>query len=109
MKIRNEIDKQIHQPKSPRISQEDFQKGAGKAHMMKKMKEIKDQERNIVLSQIQSVRSLFVYDTSKDSKLSILENAINLVDKNKSNFGKTKNMSSLEKNRLALNMLSNLK
>lgn len=55
------------------------------------------------------MRSLFVYDTSKDSKLSILEKAINLVDKNKSNFGKTKNMSSLEKNRLALNLLSNLK
>lgn len=50
MKIRNEIDLQDRLPKSPRISQEDFQKGAGKAHMMKKMKEIKDLERNIVLS-----------------------------------------------------------
>jgi hypothetical protein len=55
------------------------------------------------------VRDLLKTDSSKDSKLNILENAINLVDRNKSNFGKIKNMSSLEKNRIALNLLSNLK
>jgi hypothetical protein len=57
------------------------------------------------------VRNTYGKDSNKgdkDAKLSILENAIYLVDKNKASLGKVKNMSSLEKNRIALSMLSNL-
>ena len=63
----------------------------------------------MVLWQIESVRNIYNEDTSEDAKLHIIENAINLVDKNKTCLGKFKNMSSLEKNRIALNILQSLK
>lgn len=77
--------------------------------MMKKMKELKNAERQVVMWQIESVRNIYNKDTSDDAKLHIIENAISLVDKNKTCLGKFKNMSSLEKNRIALNMLQSLK
>lgn len=73
--------------------------------MMKKMKELKNAERQVVLWQIESVRNIYNNDKSEDAKLHIIENAITCVDKNKNCLGKFKNMSSLEKNRIALNML----
>jgi hypothetical protein len=39
----------------------------------------------------------------------VIDNAIKIVDRNKKCLGKTKNMSSLEKNRIALNILTNIK
>lgn len=62
-----------------------------------------------MLWQIESVRNIYDKDKSEDAKLHIIENAITLVDKNKQSLGKFKNMSSLEKNRIALNMLQSLK
>lgn len=41
--------------------------------------------------------------------MTLLENTINIVDKNRATLGKVKNMSSLEKNRIALNLISTLK
>lgn len=58
---------------------------------------------------MESVRNIYDQDKSEDAKLHIIENAIMLVDKNKTCLGKFKNMSSLEKNRIALNMLQSLK
>ena len=57
--------------------------GSGKTHMMRKMKEIKEDERWVVMCQIESVKKNFHKDSSKDAKLYILENAIHVVDKNK--------------------------
>ena len=73
------------------------------------MKEVRDIDKQVVMCQIESVRKTFQKDYSNDAKLSILENTLYIVDKNKSNFGKVKNMSSLEKNRIALNLISSLK
>lgn len=77
--------------------------------MMRKMKEVRDLERQVVICQIESVRDSLKKDRSDDAKLSILENALHIVDKNKQSFGKVKNMSSLEKNRIALNLLPSLR
>jgi hypothetical protein len=73
------------------------------------MKEARDLEKQVVLCQIENVRRTFVGDASSDAKLSILENTLCIVDKNKHTLGKVKNMSSLEKNRIALNLISSLK
>lgn len=81
----------------------------GKAHMIKKLKDNRDAERQIVMCQIQSVRDLTSADKSKDAKLNLLEKAIYIVDKHKMSLGKVKNMSSLEKNRIALNLISTLR
>lgn len=55
------------------------------------------------------MRNTFKRDFSNDAKLTLLENTINIVDKNRATLGKVKNMSSLEKNRIALNLISSLK
>ena len=62
-----------------------------------------------MLWKIESVRNIYNKQSDEDAKLNIIENAINMVDKNKASLGKHKNMSSLEKNRIALNMLQTLK
>lgn len=77
--------------------------------MMKKIRDMKEFQKDVVLWQIKSVKDLYKKDQSKEATLNIIENAINVVDKNKIQLGKHKNMSSLEKNRLALNLLSNIK
>ena len=41
--------------------------------------------------------------------MNLLEKAIYIVEKNKASLGKVKNMSSLEKNRIALNLITSLK
>ena len=81
----------------------------GRYHMMKKMRDMREFQKDVVLWQIKSVKDLYKTDQSKEATLNILENAINVVDKNKDYLGKHKNMSSLEKNRIALNLLSNIK
>ena len=55
------------------------------------------------------MKDLYQKDESKEAKLNIIENAINVVDRNKENLKIHRNMSSLQKNRIALNMLSNIK
>jgi len=52
---------------------------------------------------------MFSKDESNDAKLNLLEKAIYIVEKNKSNLGIVKKMSSLEKNRVALNLLSSVR
>ena len=80
---------------------------ASRGHMMRKIKEIKETEKMIVMSKIQTVRDIFKNDESRDVKLQILQNALYFVNQSKSNFGgmTNKNMSSLEKNRIALNLI----
>jgi hypothetical protein len=73
------------------------------------MKEIKDLERRVVMCQIESVNNMFKRDQSSDAKLTLLENTINIVEANRATLGKVKNMSSLEKNRIALNLIATLK
>eukprot|EP00347_Sterkiella_histriomuscorum_P005627 403355874 len=73
------------------------------------MKEMRDLDKKVVLSQIEKVRNTFKRDYSNEAKLTLLENTINIVDKNRATLGKVKNMSSLEKNRIALNLISSLK
>ncbi len=77
--------------------------------MMRKMKELKEEEHQVVLCQIQAVRDTFRRDSSDDAKLTLLQNTLGIVDKNKATLGKVKNMSSLEKNRIALNLISSIK
>ena len=77
--------------------------------MMRKLKGLKEVEKQIVMCQIESARNLYVKDISNDAKLNLLEKTINIVEKNKGTLGKVKTMSSLEKNRIALNLLSSLK
>jgi hypothetical protein len=77
--------------------------------MMRKMKEIRDTDKRIVLCQVEMMRNNLLRDQSNDAKLAILENTIHIVNKNKGTFGKVKSMSSLEKNRIALNLLTSLK
>lgn len=75
--------------------------------MMKKMKELKDIDRKVIMCQIESVRNRYEEDKRKEAKLTVIENAIQVVDKNKKQLGKYRSMSSLEKNRIALNMITN--
>lgn len=77
--------------------------------MSRKMKEMHDLEKRVVLCQIESVRDTFKQDSSNDAKLTLLQNTLHIVEKNKATFGKVKNMSSLEKNRIALNLISSVK
>ena len=77
--------------------------------MMKKIRDMREFQRSVVLWQIQSVKDLYKKDESKEATLTILENAINVVDRNKLQLGKHSNLSSLEKNRIAMNLLSNIK
>ncbi|CDW77723.1 UNKNOWN [Stylonychia lemnae] len=65
-------------------------KGLAKSHMMRKMKEMRDLENN-------------------EAKLTLLENTLSIVEQNRATLGKVKIMSSLEKNRIALNLISSLK
>ena len=83
--------------------------GAAKAFMTRKMKEMRDLERRVVLCQIESVRDTFKKDFSNDAKLTLLENTLHIVEQNRATLGKVKNMSSLEKNRIALNLISSVK
>lgn len=83
-------------------------KAGGRAHMMRRMKEMRDADKQIIMCQVETLRNQLSSDQSKDAKLAILENTIHIVNKNKSTFGKVKSMSSLEKNRIALNLLSSL-
>lgn len=76
---------------------------------MRRLKEVKDLDMEIVKSQVQSVCDSKVRDLSHDVKLEILQSTINIVEKYKQTFGKTKQMSSLEKNRIALNLLQTMK
>jgi hypothetical protein len=76
---------------------------------MRKMKEIKDMDKRVVMCQIETVKNTFKKDFSNDAKLTLLENTLHIVEANKGTLGKTKNMSSLEKNRIALNLISSLK
>lgn len=55
------------------------------------------------------MRKAFSKDPSNEAKLTLLENTISIVNKNRESLGKVKNMSSLEKNRIALNLISSLK
>ena len=55
------------------------------------------------------MRDTFKQDSSDDAKLTLLQNTLHIVEKNKATFGKVKNMSSLEKNRIALNLISSVK
>lgn len=72
------------------------------------MKDLKDLERNVVLSRVETVRNVLAEDKSQDSKLTLLENAISIVGINKESFGKVTNLSSLEQNRIALGLISSL-
>ena len=51
--------------------------------MMKKIRDMREFQRSVVLWQIQSVKDLYKKDESKEATLTILENAINVVDRNK--------------------------
>ena len=77
--------------------------------MSRKIKEMKDLEKRVVLCQIESVRDTFKKDKSNDAKLTLLENTLYIVNQNRMTLGKVKNMSSLEKNRIALNLIANVK
>ena len=55
----------------------------GRYHMMKKMRDMKEFQKDVVLWQIKSVKDLYRKDESKEATLNILENAINVVNKNK--------------------------
>lgn len=61
------------------------------------------------MCQIENVNNNTKRDPSKESKLVLLENTLHIVEKNRATLGKVKNMSSLEKNRIALNLISSLK
>lgn len=61
------------------------------------------------MCQIENAQTLLGKDTSKDAKLTLLEKAIHIVDTHKMALGKVKNMSSLEKNRIALNLISSVR
>jgi hypothetical protein len=77
--------------------------------MTRKIKEMKDLEKRVVLCQIETVRDTFKKDASNDAKLTLLENTLHIVEQNRATLGKMKNMSSLEKNRIALNLIANVK
>lgn len=77
--------------------------------MMKKLKEMRELEKRVVMCQIESVSNTFKKDPSKEAKLTLLENTLHIVEQNRATLGKVKNMSSLEKNRIALNLISSLK
>lgn len=77
--------------------------------MSRKMKEMRDLEKRVVICQIESVRDTFKADMSNDAMLTILENTLHIVEQNRTTLGKVKNMSSLEKNRIALNLISGIK
>lgn len=70
---------------------------------------MRDLDRRVVLCQIESVRDTFKKDFSNDAKLTLLENTLHIVDMNRASLGRIKNMSSLEKNRIALNLISSVK
>jgi len=77
---------------------------------MRKMKEVREQERQIIMQKVQSVKNIFDKDETKDAKLVILERTLGVIDSNKGNLGhKVRNMSQLEKNRIALNMIQTCK
>lgn len=81
-------------------------------HLMKKMKEIREMDRRAVLYQIQNVQKTLEADPSYESKTNIIENAINIVDRNKSSLAvgcQRLNLSQLEKNRIALGLLRTVK
>lgn len=70
---------------------------------------MRDLEKKVVLCQIEQIRDTFKSDKSEDAKLTILESTLHVVEQNRMTLGKVKNMSSLEKNRIALNLISSLK
>lgn len=76
--------------------------------MMRRLKEIREADKQIVMCQVETIKNKLSNDHSNDAKLAILENTIQIVNKNKGTFGKVKSMSSLEKNRIALNLLTNI-
>lgn len=48
--------------------------------MTRKIKEMKDQEKRVVLCQIESVRETFKADFSDDAKLVLLQNTLHIVE-----------------------------
>lgn len=54
--------------------------GAAKAFMTRKIKEMKDLEKRVVLCQIETVRNTFKKDESNDAKLTLLENTLHIVE-----------------------------
>ena len=54
---------------------------------MKKMKDVREQERRAVLNQIENVQNTLLHETHYDSKLNIIENALSIVDRNKQTLG----------------------
>jgi len=85
--------------------------GAGKTSMMRKIKEVKDAERGVILNSIQHVRDVLEDSNQhKDTQLVILQKALSAVENTKGNMGYArKNISSLEKNRIALGLISSCK
>ncbi len=77
-------------------------------HLMNKMKEIREQDRKAVLTQIENIQ--WTLQDRYQSNINIIENAINVVDQNKGSLAvgcskKSKNLSSVERNRIALGLL----
>lgn len=55
-------------------------KGAAKSHMMRKMKEMRDLDKRVVLCQIETVRNTFKKDFSNEAKLTLLESTLHIVE-----------------------------
>ena len=77
--------------------------------MIKKMKDMRDADRQVVMCQIESVRDKLRKDVSKEATLSLLQATMGIVERHKAELGIFKNMSSLEKNRMALNLISSMR
>ena len=77
---------------------------------MRMIKQYKEDDKLVVLNQIFETKKNYQRDPSNDAKLSVLEKAIAIVDKNKETLGQhgSKSMSSLQKNRLALGLMSTM-
>ena len=48
--------------------------------MMRKLKELRDLEKKVVLCQIENVRNTFKKDYSNEAKLTLLENTLHIVE-----------------------------
>jgi hypothetical protein len=80
-------------------------------HLVRKMKEVREQDRREVLSELENVQRTIQVDKTRESRANIIENALNIVDRHQGSLavgcGKKagQHMSQLERNRIALGLL----
>lgn len=84
-------------------------------HLMRKMKEVREFDRKVVLHQIETIQRSHEEHPSHEGKTNVIENAINVVTRNKSSLAvgcmrkEGLNLSQLEMNRIALGLLDSVK